>query len=239
MTQQKASATWTSGHGPLLNAQDLVVERAGRKVLNGTSLEIHSCESVSIMGPSGSGKSTFLHCLAGLIRPDTGSIRGAGTQLDQLSAAELRAWRLANCGLVFQFGELLPELTLKENAELPLLLLGSSRASASTRVDDLLARVQIDDVADRTPTEVSGGQMQRAEIVRAVAHRPAIILADEPTGALDAESARIVLDLLLALTQENGQALVLVSHDPSVAAKADRQLVMSDGVLRSGNPAWS
>jgi putative ABC transport system ATP-binding protein len=234
-----SSSSLVSARAIPLSAAGLVVSRQGRDVLSGVSLGVEPGDSISIMGPSGSGKSTLLHCLAGLLVPDSGSVTYGKTSLEKVSPARRRSWRLTNCGLVFQFGELLPELTLRENAELPQLLLGVRLNIASRKVEQLFDRVGISDVADRVPAEVSGGQMQRAAIVRAVAHDPAVVLADEPTGALDSAASELVMQVLLATTQGEGRSLVLVSHDETVASAAARRFRMDDGVLSPWNRAWT
>lgn len=218
--------------GETLRMEHLNVTRRDERVLEGLNFSLSAGGSAAIVGASGAGKTTLLHCVAGLVAPDSGVVVCEGRDVTGLTVAARRAWRLARCGLVFQFGELLPELTLRENAELPLRLLGASTSTARKRVSELFARVGIAEVADRVPSRVSGGQMQRAAIVRALAHRPAVVLADEPTGALDTRSSTDVVDLLRGVCNEAGAALLVATHDEQVAAAMDRRLALVEGALR-------
>jgi putative ABC transport system ATP-binding protein len=186
-------------------------------------------ESVAVMGASGSGKSTLLHLLAGLLRPDTGAVHFEGRRIDQLPDAARSALRLRRFGFVLQFGDLVPELSLRENVELPIRLLGVGRRAARDRAGALLGELEVLDVADRRPGEVSGGQAQRAAVARALVHRPAVVFADEPTGALDSAAGELVLDALTGLAGEHGSSLVLVTHDSRTAAYADRTVLLRDG----------
>jgi putative ABC transport system ATP-binding protein len=187
-------------------------------------------ERVALVGPSGSGKTTLLYCLAGLLRPDQGVVSFGGRDLAGLSDEERSAVRLRSFGFVFQFAELVPELTLRENIALPMDLLGvPRRRRRAGRVDDLIHRLGLTGSADRRPARVSGGQVQRAAVARAVAHSPAVVFADEPTGALDSANGEVVVDLLFELSREQGAALVLVTHDPQLAARADRTVELRDG----------
>jgi putative ABC transport system ATP-binding protein len=186
-------------------------------------------ERVALVGPSGSGKTTLLYCLAGLLRPDQGVVSFGGRDLAGLSDEERSAVRLRSFGFVFQFAELVPELTLRENIALPMDLLGVPRRRRAGRVDDLIHRLGLTGSADRRPARVSGGQVQRAAVARAVAHSPAVVFADEPTGALDSANGEVVVDLLFELSREQGTALVLVTHDPQLAARADRTVELRDG----------
>jgi putative ABC transport system ATP-binding protein len=181
-------------------------------------------EVVAVTGASGSGKTTLLLCLAGILRPSAGEIAVGGEPLTGVGADERSRIRRERLGLVFQYSELVAELTLAENVALPLELLGASRRAATHTARDLLVELGIDDVAGRYPAQVSGGQAQRAAVGRALIHRPAVVLADEPTGSLDAVNAEKVLRLLLAAARGRGAAVVLVTHDPEVAAHADREV---------------
>lgn len=196
--------------------------------LDDLSIDIQAGEIVAVMGPSGSGKSTLLHCLAGILRPDEGEVRFEDRSVTGLSESARSALRLRSFGFVFQFSDLLPELTLRENVVLPLQL---NRAPGDTmrKAASLLEALEIDDVADRRPAEVSGGQVQRAAVARALVHEPSIVFADEPTGALDSVAGELVLTALIKLARSNGASVVLVTHDHRVAAHADREVILRDG----------
>lgn len=184
-------------------------------------------EFVAIVGDSGVGKSTLLNCLAGLDTWDTGRITHGNTDLGQLDDTQRALWRRANVGFVFQAFHVLPHLDVAQNVALPLMLLGQNDAP---RVQQMLAAVGLADLGERLPQQLSGGQLQRVAIARALIHRPAILLADEPTGNLDPTTAKLVMDLLLAQTREHGASLVLVTHSDAAAARADRVMrLRSDG----------
>ncbi len=193
-------------------------------------LRIQAGDSVAVMGASGSGKSTLLHCLAGVIPLDGGEMWFDGCRIDALSDAERSDLRLRRMGVIFQFGGLVPDLTLVENVMMPLLLLGQRRGSARRAALDALGQLGIAEVAERPAGAVSGGQAQRAAVARAVVHEPSVIFADEPTGALDRVNAEGVLDLIVDLARRRGTALVVVTHDHQVASQLDRLIVMRDGV---------
>src|SRR4051812_33329576 len=177
----------------LLSGQGLSLNFGRTTALSGVDLAVGASEVVAVMGSSGSGKSTLLHCPAGILRPDAGEVRFAGERIDQLSERERSALRRKDFGFVFQFGELVPELTLAENVALPLRLAGLSRRTAETRGLELLERLEVADVAGKRSSEVSGGQAQRAAVARALVHRPRVVFADEPTGALDTVNGELVL----------------------------------------------
>lgn len=199
--------------------------------LDDVSVSIEPGEMVAVVGRSGSGKSTLLHCLAGILTPDAGEVRFGEERIDGWTERRRSDWRLRHIGLVFQFGELVPELTLRENVRLPLLLAGADRAGLARRADEVLERLEIADVAGRRPGEVSGGQQQRAAIARALVHRPAVVLADEPTGALDTTTGQLVLEALLAAAREEGSAVVLVTHEARLSSYCDREITMRDGAV--------
>jgi putative ABC transport system ATP-binding protein len=192
-------------------------------VLTATSFSAGS-EVVAVTGASGSGKTTLLLCLAGILVPSSGEITVAGERLDGANEAERSRIRRQKMGLVFQFSELVAELTLVENVALPRELLGESRRAALATARQLLDELGIAELADRHPGQVSGGQAQRAAVARALVHDPAVVLADEPTGALDAANADKVLSLLLAAARRRDTTVVLVTHDRDVAAHADREV---------------
>jgi putative ABC transport system ATP-binding protein len=181
------------------------------------------------MGPSGSGKSTLLHCLAGIVRPDAGTVRYGDRDLTAADDAELSALRRSEFGFVFQFGQLVPELSCAENVALPLRLDGRSRRDAERRALDWLERLEVADLAGKTPGQVSGGQGQRVAVARALATEPRVLFADEPTGALDSLNGEHVMRLLSEAARDTGAAVVLVTHEPRVAAWSDREVVVRDG----------
>ena len=198
--------------------------------LRSIDLDVDRGEWVAIMGPSGSGKSTLLHVLGGLDTPDAGSISIAGADIARMSETRRALLRRREIGYVFQFFNLVSDMSVADNVELPLLLVGTRRREARTRAMELLDALGVPDVLDASPSELSGGQQQRVALARAVANRPAVLLADEPTGNLDTDSARQVL-ALLRREHEAGQTIVMVTHDARVASAADRVLVMQDGAL--------
>jgi putative ABC transport system ATP-binding protein len=215
----------------MLHGMGLTFHFGQSLALDGVDITIADGELVAVMGPSGCGKSTLLNVLAGILRPATGEVRLRDERLDHLGDGARSARRLREFGFVLQFGDLVPELTLRENVELPLRLLGERRRSVRSRASDLMVQLEIAGAADRVPAEVSGGEAQRAAVARALVHRPAVIFADEPTGALDSVAGERVLDALTGLARRHGSAVVLVTHDGKVAAHADRMLFMRDGRL--------
>jgi putative ABC transport system ATP-binding protein len=208
----------------------------GEPVLCGAALEVAAGEVVAVRGRSGSGKSTFLLCLAGILAPQVGRIEVAGRVLTVLDDDGRSAVRRTSLGFVFQFGELVAELDLLGNVALPLELLGVRRSRAARHAGALLDELGLGPLARRRPGEVSGGQAQRAAVARALVHRPAVVLADEPTGSLDEENAATVLDALVGLAVRRSAALVLVTHDDRVAERASRSVALVDGAVTD---AWS
>jgi putative ABC transport system ATP-binding protein len=198
--------------------------------LRGVDLALEPREFVAVMGPSGSGKSTLLHLLGGLDRPTAGRVRLEGERIDDRSEAGLALLRRRKLGFVFQFFNLLGNLTVAENVELPALLVGASPREARRRREELLAQLGVADRARAVPAQLSGGEQQRVAIGRALVNRPAVLLADEPTGNLDSASAQDVLSLLRE-TRAQGQTILLVTHDARVAAAADRVVTMRDGLV--------
>lgn len=217
----------------LLQARDLSLRLGTTQALQDVSVDLSPGDVVSIMGPSGSGKSTLLHCLAGVLVPDSGSVLFESTELTRSSDAERSRIRLQRMGFVFQFGDLIPELTMLENVMLPLQLLGTKRSEARDRARAMLDELEVGDVADGTVGDVSGGQAQRTAVARALVHEPAVIFADEPTGALDSAAGELVMDSLVAAAQSRGAAVVLVTHDARVASYAHRNITMRDGRVRA------
>ena len=212
-----------------LSAHDLRLQFGRTEALRGASIELERGEVVALTGPSGSGKSTLLLCLAGILVPDAGEVWFAGRRLDTLSERERTLVRRRETGVVLQFGQLVPELTAAQNVALPLLLDGRSRSEARRGARDWLERAGADDVADRTPGELSGGEAQRVAVARALVAGPQLVLADEPTGALDSVAGESVLAALLGAVGDSGATLVVVTHDNRVAARADREVVLRDG----------
>ncbi|MEP4079300.1 ABC transporter ATP-binding protein [Haloferula sp.] len=200
------------------------------EVLHGIELSIDKGERVFLCGPSGAGKTTLLYTLAGLERPQQGSISIAGTDLYALNAKKQAAFRNANIGYIFQNYLLLPELTALENVMVPGAIGGSD---ASEKAKEALERVGLSARAEHLPAELSGGEQQRVAIARAVANRPAVLFADEPTGNLDSRNSGEVMELLLGLATESGTTLVVVTHDPALAERGDRQLIIKDGNIQS------
>jgi putative ABC transport system ATP-binding protein len=188
-------------------------------------------EVSAITGQSGSGKSSLLYCLAGVLPVARGEVRFEGRVLGELDDEELSALRRERFGFVFQYGELLPELTVEENTALPLRLAGQRKASALAAAGEVLERLGLADLRKRRPSQVSGGQSQRVAVARALVHKPAVVFADEPTGSLDSANATAVLEEFLALARSQGTAVLLVTHDDQVAARADSRYTMCDGKL--------
>ena len=203
-------------------------------VLDDVTLEIPEKQIVAIAGPSGSGKSTLLGLIAGLDRPTAGSIRLDGLEITTLAESEMARFRRKNIGYIFQSFHLIPTLTAQENVAVPLELHGDP--SASARSAELLSTVGLQDRQSHYPVQLSGGEQQRVAVARAFACRPAILLADEPTGNLDSATGRQVIDLLLALNRDHGSTLVLVTHDPDLASYADRIITLRDGRIESDRP---
>jgi putative ABC transport system ATP-binding protein len=186
-------------------------------------------EIIAIMGPSGSGKSTLLHCMAGIFKPDSGQVWFDGTRLDELGETKRTELRRTAFGFVFQFGQLVPELSTADNIALPLLLSRVKRKTAYQTAESWLVRLGLAELGARRTGELSGGQAQRVALARALAPRPKVIFADEPTGSLDSLASESVMDLLVGIAREEGTTVVLVTHDARVAAYADREAIVRDG----------
>ena len=201
------------------------------EVLHHLNLDVHQGEFIALMGPSGSGKTTLLNLIAGLDQPTAGTITVGGQEISSLSESELARWRTRNVGFVFQFYNLLPVLTAYENVELPLLLLPLSSAQRRKQVENALGLVALSDRMSHRPGQLSGGQCQRVGIARAIVTDPTIIVADEPTGALDATSADTALNLLNVLRTELHKTIIMVTHDPAAANRAQRIVHLDKGRL--------
>ncbi len=225
---------------PLVEIHGLTKEyhKGDQKIvpLRDASLAIDKGDFVSLMGASGSGKSTLLNLIAGIDRPTSGTIHVAGTDIASLTRTQLAHWRARNVGYIFQLYNLIPVLTAYENIELPLLLLPLARAERQKRVEIALAAVGLTDRADHYPRQLSGGQEQRVGIARAIVGDPAVVVADEPTGDLVAETSEQILHLLQRLNAELGTTLLMVTHDPKSASIARRQLRLDKGVLLEPEP---
>lgn len=203
-------------------------------VLMGTNLNVHKGEFMALMGPSGSGKTTLLNLIAGLDRPTSGQVIVAGEDLGTLSESALARWRSQHIGFIFQLYNLIPVLTAFENVELPLLLTHLSKRERAEHVNTALQVVGLADRMDHYPRQLSGGQEQRVAIARAIVNDPLLLVADEPTGDLDAKSAREILDLLGRLNREFGKTIVMVTHDPHAAERAGTLVHLEKGVLVDG-----
>ncbi|WBB82098.1 ABC transporter ATP-binding protein [Micromonospora sp. WMMD882] len=203
----------------------------GRVLLSDAELSVGAGEAVAVMGPSGSGKTSFVNVLAGIRRPSAGRVVVAGCDLFSVSDSKRAKHRLRNIGMIFQFGELLPELTVSENVALPLRLTGVSKGPAAARTGELLDLLGVAALSESFPETLSGGETQRVGIARALAHSPKVLLADEPTGALDEENATTVVSLLTRLVGNLGVALVMATHDPAVADRCHRIVTVSHGRL--------
>lgn len=202
------------------------------RVLQGLDLQIASGEFVAVMGPSGSGKSTLLHLVGGLDSPDSGTIRVGDARIEQMSERQRTIWRSQHVGFVFQMYYLVPVLTAAQNVELPLLLYKMPAAERRERVKTALDVVGLSDRMDHRPNQLSGGQEQRVAIARAIVTDPDVILADEPTGDLDATTSAEILNLLNLLNTEFGKTIVIVTHDPKAADHAGRRMYLDEGVFQ-------
>ena len=216
----------------LLEASGLTKAFGATPALDGAALTVDAGEIVAVMGPSGSGKSTLLHVVAGITRPDAGTVLFDGRDVTRLSDGERSGLRLREFGFVFQFGQLVPELPCVENVALPLRLEGVRRREAERRAMEWLERLEVDDVAGSRPGEVSGGEGQRVAVARALVTEPRMLFADEPTGALDSFNGERVMALLVGAARDANAAVVLVTHEPRVAAYSDREVVVRDGRTR-------
>jgi putative ABC transport system ATP-binding protein len=213
----------------LVQASDVQLSFGETPALRGATLSVQAGEILAVMGPSGSGKSTLLHCLAGILVPSGGEIHFDGRRIDKLSEAARSALRRDSFGFVFQFGQLVPELTAEENVALPLLLGGVRRAPAIQRARGWFDRLGLGGLERRRSGELSGGQAQRVALARGLVTGPRVLFADEPTGALDSVTGEQVMDLLVDTARAEGTTVVLVTHEPRVAAYADREVIVRDG----------
>jgi putative ABC transport system ATP-binding protein len=232
MTSSSPSAVRAPARS-IIKASDITLSFGQTQALTGASLAVGRGEIVAVMGPSGSGKSTLLHCMAGIFTPDSGEVYYAGERLDTLSDARRTELRRTAFGFVFQFGQLVPELSVADNVALPLLLNRVSRRSAYARAREWLPRLGLDGLDGRRTGELSGGQAQRVAVARALVAAPGVVFADEPTGSLDTLTGEQVMELLTGVAREEGASVVLVTHDARVAAYADRHVIVRDGKVAS------
>ena len=221
----------------VLEGRGLVKRFGTTEALRGISAEIRAGEIVAVMGPSGSGKSTLLHCLAGIVRPDAGTVMFDGRRIDDLGERERTRLRRTQFGFVFQFGQLVPELPALENVALPLLLDGARRSHALAAAAAWFPRLGLDGLEGRRPGEMSGGQAQRVAVARALALEPRVVFADEPTGSLDSLAGEQVMDQLTAAARASGTTVLLVTHEARIAAYADREIIVRDGRIAPDSPA--
>jgi putative ABC transport system ATP-binding protein len=236
--------TEREGHDLEIDMRDILVAHTVRKVyrtgaetveaLKDVSISIAHGDFIAVMGPSGSGKTTFLNCLSGLDEIDAGDVLVEGQDVHKMSDAKRSRYRARKMGFIFQSFNLIPVFTSVENVELPLLLAGASPSEARGRAEETLERVGLGERKNHRPNELSGGEQQRVTIARALAGKPAIVWADEPTGNLDTETAWSVMDLLKDLN-EDGLTIVLVTHDPAIGEVAGRMVKMRDGAIESSS----
>ncbi|MBQ0906526.1 ABC transporter ATP-binding protein [Micromonospora sp. U21] len=212
-----------------IEARNVVFSFGQTPALRGASIAVDSGEIVAIMGASGSGKSTLLHCLAGILVPDSGEVLFDGARVDSMTEARRSSLRRDRFGFVFQFGQLVPELTTAENVALPLLLNGTRRAEALRKAHGWFERLGLEGLEHRRSGELSGGQAQRVALARGLVTGPEVLFADEPTGALDSLTGEQVMDLLVTAARAQGTTVILVTHEPRVAAYADREVIVRDG----------
>ncbi|MDO5286549.1 MAG: ABC transporter ATP-binding protein [Actinomycetia bacterium] len=218
---------------PVLQTHDITWSFGQVPALRGVSLTVAAQESVAIMGPSGSGKSTLLHCLSGVLVPQSGTAWCCGQEISALSDRQRSHLRLSQIGFVFQDGQLIGELSARENVALPLMLTGTATAAAFAAADTTLDRLGLADLRHRRPGDMSGGQAQRVAIARAMVAQPRVIFADEPSGALDQTTGHEVVQLLTTTAQMTGTTLVMVTHDRNVARWCSRLVEIRDGLVHS------
>ncbi len=221
----------------IIEARELVLSFGETPALRGASLSVDRGEVLAIMGPSGSGKSTLLYCLAGILTPDTGEVFFDGERLDTLREKDRSKLRRDRFGFVFQFGQLVPELTAAENVALPLLLSGTPRTDALVAAAVWFERLDLEGMESHRTGEMSGGQAQRVALARGLVNQPDVLFADEPTGSLDSLNGELVMDLLTRAAREQGTTVVIVTHEARVAAFADREVIVRDGIVASRTAA--
>lgn len=216
---------------PIISAHKIVKSFGKTKALRGVSLDVMPGEVLAIMGPSGSGKSTLLHSLAAITAIDEGKITLSGERIDTMNDARRSVLRRTEFGFVFQFSQLVPELSVIDNVALPLLLNGVRRKDAYAKAKKWVATVGLGGKEDSLPGELSGGQAQRVAIARAMVIEPRVLFADEPTGSLDSLNSQKVMELFIATAKQHGTTVIMVTHEPTIAAYADREIVVRDGMI--------
>lgn len=215
----------------ILNANGLEKHFGSTPVLYDISVNLREGEILAVMGPSGSGKSTLLHCLAGIVQADKGTVGYKRVNIVTLSQSELAKLRRTDFGFIFQFSELMPELPVRENVALPLLLRKVQKRRAYTIADEWLKAVGMADVAGKYPSMLSGGELQRVAIARAMAIDPKVIFADEPTGSLDSKNSKKVMELFVDLAKKHNKAVIIVTHSQELTSYADRTIFIRDGTV--------
>ena len=216
----------------IIRTDDIKKSYGETHAMRGISLEIKRGEVLAIMGPSGSGKSTLLHTLAGITRPDSGKVYFNGLRIDNLTDKQRTLLRRSKFGFVFQFSQLVPEITAIDNVAVPLLLNGINRKAAYQKAEQWLNKVGITDTKlNHLANQLSGGQIQRVAIARAMAINPEVLFADEPTGSLDSLNSELVMKMFIKTAKDNGTTVVMVTHEPTIAAYADREIIVRDGKL--------
>jgi putative ABC transport system ATP-binding protein len=236
MTTANGSSLVPAG-GVVIEGRNLVLSFGETPALRGANISVKRGEILAIMGPSGSGKSTLLHCLAGILVPDAGAISFDGHRIDQLRESERSRLRRDRFGFVFQFGQLVPELTAEENVALPLLLAGIHRDEALREARHWFKRLDLEGMERHRTGEMSGGQSQRVALARGLVARPDVLFADEPTGSLDSLNGELVMGLLTGAARAQGSTVILVTHEPRVAAYTDREVIVRDGLVTSTEAA--
>ena len=221
----------------ILEARDLALSFGETPALRGASVSVKRGEVLAMMGPSGSGKSTLLYCLAGILVPDSGEVYLNGQRVDTMRETERSRLRRDRFGFVFQFGQLVPELTAEENVALPLLLGGTRREEALRVARSWFERLDLEGMERHRTGEMSGGQSQRVAMARGLVTNPDVLFADEPTGSLDSLNGERVMDLLTRAAREQGSTVILVTHESRVAAYADREVIVRDGKVVSAEGA--
>jgi putative ABC transport system ATP-binding protein len=223
----------TAAGSVIVEGRDLVLSFGETPALRGATVSVKRGEIVAVMGPSGSGKSTLLHCLAGILVPASGEVCFDGQRVDTMREGERSRLRRDRFGFIFQFGQLVPELTAEENVALPLLLGGTRRDEALRAARSWFGRLELDGLERHRTGEMSGGQSQRVALARGLVANPDVLFADEPTGSLDSLSGELVMGLLTRAAREQGTTVILVTHEPRVAAYTDREVIVRDGHVTS------
>ena len=236
MSGTSSSSAVQSG-SVIIEARDLVLSFGETPALRGADLSVQRGEVLAVMGPSGSGKSTLLYCLAGILVPDSGEVSFDGQRLDTMHEQQRSRLRRDRFGFVFQSGQLVPELTAEENVALPLLLGGTRRKEALRGARAWFERLELDGLEGHRAGEMSGGQAQRVALARGLVAHPDVLFADEPTGSLDSLTGELVMGLMTGAAREEGTTVVLVTHEPRVAAYADREVIVRDGRVATATVA--